>query len=169
MPRNLVNVTVTKDQSTNGQSQITQFKHSVPGLITLAPGQRKKVPMMGPKSVYFGRGVIQALQQNADIVPRTLDVAGAAAKLESMEHLLPLLTAWQQMLQHLLQHLQDTYDALGSDVMVVANKGFQLMKSLGKEHGMEEITKGLGYRYAKPRRKKAKADAVAGGEKECEV
>lgn len=106
----------------------------------------------------------QSLQQNADIVPPSLDVAGAAADLETLDNLVPVLEAWKQT----LERLQDTVDALGSDALVVANQGFKLMKSMGKAQGLEEITKELSYRHAKPKRKKPKAEAEPAGESDSE-
>lgn len=142
--------TITKDKADAALALIEQVGELLQGLRTLKPGQRRSSPMMGPKSERYARGVILSLQQNTEIVPASVNITRAVADLESMDNLIPVLKAWQQM----LEHLQDTVYALGSDIMVVANRGFQLMKVLGKAHGLEEITKELSYRHAKSRRKK---------------
>lgn len=164
MSKSLVSTTVTKGQSHTAIGLVDQFTHVLPGMIVLSPGQRRKIPIMGPKSVYFARGVVGSLQQNADIVPRSVDVAGAAAKLESLDALVPVLMAMQQA----LQRVQDTVDALGSDVMVVASEGYRLMKSLGKAQGLEEITKELSYRHAKRKPTKRKMQPAAASENNVE-
>ena len=153
MTQNLISLVITKEQAETALALIRQVNAVLNGLITLKPGQRRSLTMMGPKSERYARGVILSLQQNAAIVPASVDVAGAAQDLETMDNLTPVLKAWQQT----LERLQDTIDALGSDVMVTANQGFQLMKALGKAQGLEEITKELSYRHAKPKRKKGKA------------
>ena len=45
------------------------------GLITLDPGERRRLSMMGPKSEQYARTVLQALVQNQGVVPSNVDVA----------------------------------------------------------------------------------------------
>jgi hypothetical protein len=147
-------IRVTKQRADEGLALILQFNALMGDLATLKPGQRKRLSMMGPMSDPFARGVMRTLQANPDIVPRSLDVDRAAAELETLDHLVPLLEAWQQT----LVHLQDTVDALGAGVMKVANQGMKLMKAHGKERGLEGVIKELSFRHAKSRRKKAKPE-----------
>ena len=95
-----------------------------------------------------------ALQQNPDIVPRNLSVEEFTRDLEAMDMLVPILAALQQ----LLTRVEDTKTALGSDLMVAANRGYALMQVNGNYEGMEEALKEASYRYAKNRRKPKKED-----------
>jgi hypothetical protein len=149
MQQDLVSIAVTKELQTAVLGLVAQINQQLPGLITLPAAERRGFTMMGPKSERYARGVLLTLQQNADIVPRSIDVGAAVADLEALDNLLPILKAVQQ----LAERLEDTTAALGSDVMVVANIGYGLMKSVGRSAGLDDILKELSYRHAKSRRK----------------
>ena len=56
-------------------------------------------------------------------------------------------------LQRLATRVDNTVAALGSDVMYVAQTGYGMLKVFGDEHGLEDMRKELGYRFARGRRK----------------
>jgi hypothetical protein len=107
--------------------------------------------MMGPKSERFARGVLEALQQNAALVPPGLELAEATADLRAMDMLRPILLG----LRALTARTEDTDSALGSDLMDVAQTGYGMLKMLGHEHGLGDLRKELGYRWARGPRKPA--------------
>jgi len=147
--QNLVSLLITKDQQSALMALLVQFLQILQGLIDLEPEQRARLITKGAGSDRFVRIVILALQQNPDIVPRNLDVAEAQADLDALEMLEPIVT----MLRQVLSRVEDTQMALGSDLMVFANKGYALMQANGSAAGLEDALNEASYRYAKKRRK----------------
>ena len=158
MQQDLVSITVTKDVQNQVLVLIAQINHLLPGLISLPAGERRQFAMMGPKSERFARGVLVALQQNTDIVPRSIDLAAAVADLEAHDNLASITAALMQ----LTERVADTQAAAGSDAMVVANIGYGLMKSVGRAAGLDDVLEELRYRHRKTRRNKAGAEDGSG-------
>lgn len=153
MQQDLVSITVTKEVQAQVLALIAQINQLLHGLISLPAGERRQFAMMGPKSERFARGVLLALQQNSDIVPRSIDVAAAVADLEAHDNLAPITAALLQT----AERVADTQAAAGSDAMAVANIGYGLMKSVGRAAGLDSTLEELSYRHRKSRRKKTDA------------
>jgi hypothetical protein len=149
MPQNLASMVITQAQQAAVLEAIAQIESQLQGLVTLEPGERRSLPMMGPKSERFARGVVRLLEQNAAIVPPGLDLAGATADLEALDRMLKINDA----LQKLASKVDDTVAALGSDVMDVAQTGYGMLKMFGTAHGLDDMRKELGNRWARSRKK----------------
>lgn len=149
MSQNLVSMLITKEQQAAVLALIAQILQILAGTITLEPDERAALTKAGTSSDRFIRLILLALRQNPDIVPRNLDVDEAHRDLEALDALIPIIAAVQQ----LLTRLEDTRTALGSDLMVAANRGYALMQASGNAAGLEEVLNEASYRYAKKRRK----------------
>lgn len=149
MTQNLISIRVSKEDQAKVLALIAQILQILGNLLSLDADERRSLITMGPLSDRFVRIIVLALEQNPDIVPRNLNVEEARADLESFDMLLPILAALQQ----LLTRVEDTRTALGSDLMVAANRGYALLQANGNNDGFEEILKEASYRYAKGRRK----------------
>jgi hypothetical protein len=149
MKQNLVSISVTQEQQAAVLALIAQIFEILADLLSIDADVRRGLTKKGVMSDHFVRLIVLALEQNPDIVPPNLNVAEAKAGLAAYDMLLPILTAVQQ----LLTRIQDTRTALGSDLMVAANKGYSLLQDNGNRDGFEEILKEASYRYAKNRRK----------------
>jgi hypothetical protein len=152
----MISMVITDKQVQAVLAGIAQIEAALPGLISLEPGERKGLAYMGQKSEVFGRGTIRALAQNPQIVPPSLDLAGAQADLAAFDQLRPIAEA----LQRLHSRVDDTLAALGSDVMDVAYEGYGQLKRSGAAHGLVDLRRDLGTRFSRTRRKEA-AVAVA--------
>ena len=157
MSQNLVSIVLTKEQQSTVMALLLQVTEMLAGLVSLEPEDRRTLTKGGAGSDRFIRIVLMALRQNPDIVPRNLDVDEAHRDLEALDMLAPIVATVQQ----LLVRLEDTRMALGSDVMVAANRGYALMQANGNVDGLEEVLSEASYRYAK-RRRKAKAENEGG-------
>jgi hypothetical protein len=155
VPQNLASLVITREQQAAALAAIVQVSNLLDGLVTLDPAERRRLPMMGPKSDRFARGIIRLLEQNAQLVPPGVDLPGATADLAALDQLMPILDALQQ----LTTRVDHTVAALGSDVMDVAQTGYGVLKMLGNEYGLEDVRKELGYRWA---RSSKKAPGAAG-------
>lgn len=150
MSQNLVSIVITKEHRDGVLALIAQIFQILSGLISgLQAEERRALINMGAGSDRFVRTVHMALQQNPDIVPRNLSVEEFTRDLEALDMLMPIIAALQQ----LLTRCEDTRTALGSDLMVSANRGYALMQANGNYEGMEDALKEASYRYAKNRRK----------------
>ncbi|UHQ20211.1 hypothetical protein LVB87_03345 [Lysobacter sp. KIS68-7] len=153
--QNLASLVVTKELQAQLLSLIQQFRQHLPGLIALEADERKALTMMGPKSEGFARLGLVQMRQNPDLMPRGLDMDGAFADLEARDNLIPVL----QALQQLIEELDDTVAALGSDVMVVANLVYGILKSAGGGAGLDEAVREMSIRHKKSRKKTEKPQA----------
>jgi hypothetical protein len=142
----LISLTITDEQQASARAALAQLEAALPGLIPLEPGERKKLLYMGDKSEVFCRQCVRVLGQNLNIVPPSLDLAGAEADLLALDRLRPLL----ERLQRLASLAQDTAAALGHDAMNVAYDGYGQLKLSGAAHGLDDLRKEIGARFARP-------------------
>ncbi|WP_297876222.1 hypothetical protein [Silanimonas sp.] len=123
---------------------------ALPGLIAFEVGERRGLPLMGPRSEPFARQTLRVLEQNPGIVPPSLELDAARADLEAHDRLRPLL----ERLQRLTARVDARRRTVG-DVMDVALEGYALVKVSGRAQGLDELRRELGGRFAKTRRKEA--------------
>lgn len=157
MSQNLVSLSLTNDQIAAALAAVEQIEASLPGLIALQPDDRKGLVFMGPRSEAFCRQTVRVLDQNRRIVPPSLDLDGALADLAAVDQLRPVL----ERLQRLIARVDDTVNALGSDLMVTSLEGYSQLKLSGAAHGLDELRKEIGGRFARPRRSKTSEAEMA--------
>lgn len=151
MSQNLISMQVTNPMVLAVHEALGRIEETLPDLISLEPGDRRGLMLMGPRSEPFARKTLRVLEQNPKIVPPSLDVAGAQADLAAYDQLQPLL----ERVQRLVSRLDDTVAVLGSDVMDVALEGYAQIKLSGGAEGLDELRRELGGRFAKQRQRRA--------------
>ncbi len=156
MSQNMISMVITDEQLAAALAGAAQIEAALPGLVSLEPAVRRGLLHMGQKTEVFGRGTIRALVQNPQIVPPSLDLAGAQSDLAALDQLRPI----DETLQRLHSRVEDTLAALGHDVMDVALDGYGQLKLSGAAHGLEDLRRDLGARFSRTRRREA-AVAVA--------
>jgi len=154
MSQNLISLVITQAQIDAALAGIAQAEAALEGLISLTVEERKSLMYMGPKSESFVRGTIRVMVENPHISPPSLDVAGAQSDLGSHDMLHPA----RIRLQRLLDRINDTMDALGSDAMDLALEAYGQLKLSGEAHGLETLRRDLGGRFAKAKRKPKPAE-----------
>ena len=150
MSQNLVTLAITDEQLAAALAGLQQVEAALPGLIAFEVGERRGLPLMGPRSEPFARQTLRVLEQNPGIVPPSLDLDAARADLEAHDRLRPLL----ERLQRLTARVDARRRTVG-DVMDVALEGYALVKVSGRAQGLDELRRELGGRSAKTRRKDA--------------
>lgn len=148
MAQNLISVQYSNEQIAAAGAALDQLETSLPGLISLDADDAKGLVFMGARSEPFCRQTLRVLDQNRQIVPPSLDLAGAQADLAAIDQLRPLM----ERMQRLLSRVDDTVNALGSDVMVTALEGYGQLKLSGAAHGLDDLRKEVGTRWARQRR-----------------
>ncbi|MFD0740398.1 hypothetical protein ACFQZQ_14025 [Lysobacter koreensis] len=115
-----------------------------PVLVALnGTAQRRSLIKMGDGSEAFCRKAFDVMRENADLLPRNLDLAEMGRDLASHD----ALNARLQRLTRLLEKVRDTDMALGSDVMVAALGGYAILKVAGKGEGLDAVNRDLGKRF----------------------
>ena len=152
--QDLVSMIVTKELVAALLALIQQIRQHLPGMISLTTEERRSLQLMGPRSEKFGRLALVSIQQNLELLPRGIDIDAAFADLEARDHLIPIHKALQQ----LVEEIEDTIAALGSDVMTFANFSYGLMKSAGGSAGLDEAVREMSLRHRKRSKKSEKPE-----------
>ena len=155
MSQNLISLNITEEQQTAALAGLAQIEAALPGLLSLDATERKRMTYMGDKSEVFTRQTLRVLEQNPQIVPPSLDLAEAQADLQALDRLRPVL----ERLQRLHAQVDDTANALGSDAMATALEGYGQIKLSGPAHGLEELRKEIGGRFARRSSRKPESPA----------
>ncbi len=155
MSQNLISLSVTEEQQAAALAGLAQLEAALPGLLSLDVDERRRLTYMGDKSEVFTRQTLRVLEQNPQIVPPSLGLAEAQADLLALDRLRPVL----ERVQRLVARLEDTSNALGSDAMATALEGYGQIKLSGAAHGLEELRKEIGGRWARGPRKPTVAAA----------
>ena len=148
MSGNRISISITTEQRQAALDAVAQARAATPGLIALEPGELRELYHFRNKNELFGRGVVGALEAHPQIVPPSLDVAGARADLDALDALRPVLAE----VARLHSMLEDTVTLLGHDVMDVAYDGYQQLKLSGAAHGLEDLRRELGSQFSRTRR-----------------
>ena len=155
--QNLVILNFTTDELAAIDQTLTTLEQQLAGLITLSNSAKQRMSKLGDKSDTFCRRTLEALADNPQILPPTLDVAGARNDLLARDQLRPRL----MRVEILLQKGNDTSMALGSDAYTVATQGYGILKLLGRANGLEPLRRDLGSRFAKSPRATAEEKKAA--------
>nr|WP_211368425.1 hypothetical protein [Pseudoxanthomonas gei] len=147
----MISLDITIEQQAAALAGLAQVEAALPGLLSLEPAERRKLLWMGDQSEVFCRQTIRVLGDNPQIVPPSLDVAGAEADLLALDRLRPVL----ERMTRLCSRAEDTAAALGNDIMDVSLDGYGQLKLSGAAHGLEELRRQIGARWAKTRRRPA--------------
>jgi hypothetical protein len=154
---NRITLVISPEQNQLAAAGVAQTFTALPGLVSVDPSQTRDLYPFVNKNETFGRGVLRTLEAHPQIVPPSLDVAGARADLDALDTLRPLLEA----VQRLHSQLEDTVRLLGHDVMDFAYEGYQQLKLSGAAHGLEEMRRELGQQFSRPRRRQEGAPPAA--------
>lgn len=148
MSQNFISLSITDEQLASALAGLEQLEAALPGLLALPETDRRNLFYMGPKSEAFCRRTLQVMQENAQIVPPSLDLAGAAQDLAALDRLRPLL----ERAQALTARMSDSVDLLGSDAMDVALDGYAQLKLSGGDFGLDDLRRQLGRRFRRGKR-----------------
>jgi hypothetical protein len=143
MTQNLIDLVFTDAQLDAIDGALDILDANFDGLIALAAVQRRRIYKMGSNSEPFCRQAVMVLAQNPQIVPPTLDVEQAQADLVALEQ----LRTRSIRLKRLMERIDDSEMALGSDVLAVARTGYKLIQVVGAQHGLGPALRELEPRF----------------------
>ena len=149
MSDNRITLTVTREQGQAAMAGIAQAVSALPGLVPVHPSESRDLHHFVNRNELFGRGVLRTLETHRQIVPPSLDVAGARADLDALDALRPLLEEVRRL--HAL--LEGTVALLGHDVMDFAYEGYRHLKLSGADQGLENLRRDIGDQFSRGRRR----------------
>jgi len=102
---------------------------------------------MGDRSEAFCREAVAAFGEHADVLPRNFDLDGYRGDLEAFDALRPRRLS----LARLLEKMEHTEMALGSDLMTASLEGYAVLKISGRATGLDGVREALGSRFSRRR------------------
>jgi hypothetical protein len=146
MAQNLISLAFTDADLTAIDAALTTLEEKLAALISLQPSEVRALAKMGDKSEAFCRQTLTILEQNPQVVPASLNLPETLNDLRAIDQLRPRMAR----LERLSKRADDTFIALGSDIVTAALEGYALLRVSGKGQGLETLR--LGCRLASPRR-----------------
>jgi hypothetical protein len=139
--------TLTEQQAVLAAIAIIYEKLSF--LVGLTPEQRRSLCRMGDKTRAFVDKAMELATQNAELMPRCLDIDEMRRDLELVESLYPVLLSITQ-LQELIE---DTYLLAGSEAYAAARMAYNSARVNGRNAGLNATVDQMGRRFARKSRK----------------
>ena len=102
---------------------------------------------MGDKSRAFCEKALEVAEQHAGLMPRDFDIAAFRQDHLALAALRPRLAR----MAYLMQRMEDTERALGSDIMAAALEVYGVLKVAGKDQGVDEARNALAERFNRRR------------------
>lgn len=154
--QNLVSMVISAEDEADVMQSLDRIEARLQGMVSMsAHGRRLK--RMGVKDETRARDIIRTLQQNPQLVPPGLNLAGAMADLEALDRMARI----EERVQRLAKMAKDTRSALGVDIMAFASVGYAMSKAFGGALGIGEKVKEFGRSFTGGR-KKTKPEDEAG-------
>ncbi|MHB1177349.1 MAG: hypothetical protein ACYCZO_03365 [Daejeonella sp.] len=152
MVTNKVSAALSDTDKVSVMTAIGQARKKLPFLINLNAESRKKARKMGPKSIEFVNLNLQGAQSFGSAIPAIVDVNEFAKDVNLVNQLLSIRVE----LAALLEGVDDTMLAAGSDAMQTADRVYSLLKTAAKnDAGVKGLISDIARRYegqSKPRK-----------------
>ncbi|HEX8068428.1 MAG TPA: hypothetical protein VF546_00655 [Pyrinomonadaceae bacterium] len=136
---------------------IQTIRQKLPFLLNVTPEERRTLPRMGDKSRAFVTQALAVAEQNEEMLPRSFDVREMRKDVELAQALEPVQTALAQ----LLELVEDTALAVGSEAYTAGLVVYQSAKQSDKSAALDSALDELGRRFA---RKAGGKQTKAGGD-----
>jgi len=104
---------------------------------------------MGDKSEAFCRQAVELLSNNPGVLPANFNLQEMRRDLVGFDTLRPRLAR----VEKLLERMQDSQLAMGSDLMTAALEGYTYLKVAGKGEGLDSARRTLSARFSRGPRK----------------
>lgn len=149
MAKGRVSAEIAADPIAEIDAALETIKRNVPFLVSLTEADRKRLFKLGPKSVGFLSKMVEAVENQPELVPPILDkdeFLRDAKLITSLDRFLPKLTA-------LTTAIEDTRMVAGSEAMTTALVLYGILKAAKRSvPALGPVTAELGSRFSKKRR-----------------
>lgn len=144
MVTNKVSAILSDTDKVSVMTAIGQARRKLPFLINLSKESRKKNRKMGPKSVEYVNLNLQGAQSFGSLIPSSVDVSEFARDVSLVNQLLAIRIE----IASLLEGIDDTMLAAGSDAMQTADTVYSYLKTASKNNsGVKALTSDIARRF----------------------
>ncbi len=155
--KNKISAVIPDADVTTATGFIAQILALFPFLITLTEAERKTLPKMGPKSVEYVTLNLQGVMNFPELIPSVFDSKEFASDVALVTQLLAI----QVPLASLLEKINDSLLAAGSDAMQEANSVYGYLKTGVGTSAVKTLVAQIAERYAA--QSKAHSKTTTGG------
>lgn len=146
MPYANLSVTVPETDMTAILAALESLRAKLPFLVMLTPEERRTILKLGDKSVAFMEKALDAARKH----PEALPAGFSLAEFEKDVKLVEQLTQIRAELTALLQGVDDTLMAAGSETMTHSVTVYSYLKTAARRTpGLRDVIEGLGERWKK--------------------
>lgn len=142
MSQNLISAEFTAEEQAAALAAIQQIQ-SLPFLIGLSNGEKRKLNKMGDKSLAFVDRALGIAKQNPEMLPGSFDLEELERDVSLYHSMLPIKIA----LSKLSELIDSTMMAVGSDAYNAALEVYAFAKMTGGVSGLEDLRSTLGSRF----------------------
>ncbi|MBL8257534.1 hypothetical protein J2X02_001999 [Pseudoxanthomonas japonensis] len=147
MTQNRIAMTFQTDRLERIDGSLIALEADLDLLIALTPEERLELLKMGDKSRAFCEKALEVAGQHAGLMPRDFDIEAFRQDHLALAALRPRLAR----MAYLMQRMEDTERALGSDIMAAALEVYGVLKVAGKDQGVDEARNALAERFSRRR------------------
>lgn len=155
MTQNLVSLDLGAEDITAIDKALDTLEARFARLVVLTPDEIRHLNKMGDKSEAFCRQAAVVLEDNPKLIPPGFSVADLRQDITDLDLMRPRFLR----LRELLEKVDSTEMALGSDIINAALEGYGYMKMGGKSAGLDELREGMNARFGNRRGKPGKPAA----------
>ena len=149
MSTNRVSAVLDDADKTAVLEALAQVKEKMPFLINLTGQERKRSRTMGAKSVEYVNLSLQSSKTFGSLIPPSIDISEFTKDVTLVNQLLAI----RMEVEALLEGIDDTMLAAGSDAMRYADLVYSYLKTGSKTNaGVKSITADISKRYMRRRR-----------------
>src|SRR6476620_7125363 len=146
MSTNRVSAILNDADKTAVLEALAQVKEKMPFLVNLTGIERKRTRKMGAKSVEYVNLNLQGSKTFASLIPPSVDVAEFTKDVNLVNQLL----AVRMEVEKLLEGIDDTMVAAGSDAMQYADLVYAYLKRGSKSNaGVKSVTANIAKRFVR--------------------
>jgi len=146
MSTNRVSAALTETDKTAVLEALGQAKLKMPFLINLTGLERKRSRKMGAKSVEYVNLSLQGSQSFGSLIPPSVDITEFSKDVALVNQLLAIRIE----VEALLEGIDDTMLAAGSDAMQYADMVYSYLKTGSKRNaGVKSITADISKRFVR--------------------
>lgn len=147
MTQNRIAMTFQTDRLERIDGSLIALEADLDLLIALTPEERLELLKMADKSRAFCEKALEVAGQHAGLMPRDFDIEAFRQDHLALAALRPRLAR----MAYLMQRMEDTERALGSDIMAAALEVYGVLKVAGKDQGVDEARNALAERFSRRR------------------
>ena len=155
MTQNLISLDLGVDDIAAIDKALEILEARLDRFVVLTPDQIRHLNKMGDKSEAFCRQAAVVLEENPQLIPPGFSVAELRQDITDLDLMRPRFLR----LRELLEKVDSTEMALGSDIINAALEGYGYMKMGGKSAGLDGLREGMNARFGNRRGKPGKPAA----------